>query len=75
KIRRSRWVKVTGMNEKGKLLDIEAEGILATVFQHEIDHLEGKVFIDRLPLWKRWKIWRQIRRILIKTDKIQDSDR
>ncbi len=63
KIRRCRWVKVTGMNEKGKLVDIEAEGILATVFQHEIDHLEGKVFIDRLPFWKRWKIWRQIRKL------------
>lgn len=62
KIRRSRWVKVDGLTENGKLITIEAEGILATVFQHEIDHLEGKVFIDRLPLWKRWKIWRQIRK-------------
>lgn len=79
KIRRSRWVRVNGIevptSQEGKPLIIEAEGILAQVFQHEIDHLEGKVFINRLPFWKRWKIWRQIRKTLIKRDKIQDLDR
>ncbi len=68
KIKRSRWVKIDGLTEteKGnqfKRITVEAEGILAQVFQHEIDHLEGKVFINRLPLWKRWKIWRQIKRV------------
>lgn len=75
KIRRSRWVKISGIDEKEKPLTVEAEGIPAQVFQHEIDHLEGKVFINRLPFWKRWKIWRQIRKTPIKADKIQDSHR
>jgi len=64
KIRRSRWVKISGIDEKEKPLTVEAEGIPAQVFQHEIDHLEGKVFINRLPFWKRWKIKQQIKKQL-----------
>jgi peptide deformylase len=41
-------VKVSGTTVDGKQLNLEAEGLLAQVFQHEIDHLDGKVYIDRL---------------------------
>jgi peptide deformylase len=41
-------VKVSGTNLDGEKLIIEAEGLLAQVFQHEIDHLDGKVYLDRL---------------------------
>ena len=41
-------VKVSGTTIHGEELNIEAEGLLAQVFQHEIDHLEGKVYLDRL---------------------------
>jgi len=40
------WVK--GLSREGKLIEVQAEGLMATVLQHEIDHLEGKVFIDRV---------------------------
>jgi len=40
-------VTVTGIDENGRKVKIKAEGLLARVFQHEIDHLDGKVFIDR----------------------------
>ncbi len=39
---------VTGLNRTGKRINIEAEGLLARVFQHEIDHLDGKLFVDRV---------------------------
>jgi len=42
-------IVVKGFNEKGKILFIEAEGLLARVLQHEIDHLNGKLIIDYLP--------------------------
>jgi len=44
-----RWEKVvvTGLDEEGKPVRIKAEGLLARVFQHEIDHLDGTLFIDR----------------------------
>lgn len=44
---RSKKVTVTGLNRKGKRVRIEAEDFLARVFQHEIDHLNGVLFIDK----------------------------
>jgi len=41
-------VTVVGLDRFGKKLVIEAEGFLATVLQHEIDHLHGKIFIDHI---------------------------
>ncbi|MDR0601070.1 MAG: peptide deformylase [Treponema sp.] len=46
-------VKVQAWNEKGRPFTLEASGILARVIQHEYDHLEGILFIDRLPAQKR----------------------
>ncbi len=45
---RAEQVTVTGLNRTGKRINIEAEGLLARVFQHEIDHLDGKLFVDRV---------------------------
>jgi peptide deformylase len=47
-VERANSVSVTGLNEKGEKVTYEAEGLLATVFQHEIDHLEGIVCTDRV---------------------------
>lgn len=47
-VTRSGKVTVTGMNRKGQEILIKGEGLLATVLQHEIDHLDGKLFIDRV---------------------------
>jgi len=41
-------VKVSGTTVDGEKVQLEAEGFLAQVFQHEIDHLDGKVYLDRL---------------------------
>jgi peptide deformylase len=46
-IKRAFRVKVKGIDENGKKVEIEAEGLLARVFQHEIDHLNGILIIDR----------------------------
>ncbi len=40
-------VTVTGIDENGNKIKIKAEGLLARVFQHEIDHLDGMMFVDR----------------------------
>lgn len=47
-VERASKITVQGMDTSGKIVKTEAEGLLATVFQHEIDHLEGKVFVDRV---------------------------
>lgn len=47
-VKRANEIVVKGMNAKGKPIKIKAEGLLARIFQHEIDHLQGKLFIDRV---------------------------
>jgi peptide deformylase len=44
---------VEGYDREGNPRRIEADGLLAILFQHEIDHLEGRLFIDRISLLKR----------------------
>ncbi|CAB4638966.1 unannotated protein [freshwater metagenome] len=41
-------IRVRGKNVEGEVLEISAEGLLAQVIQHEIDHLDGLVYLDRL---------------------------
>ena len=53
---RSESVKIQAWNEKGRPFTLEAGGLLARVIQHEYDHLEGIVFLDRIPLKKREKL-------------------
>ncbi len=45
---RSQWVLMEGINERGKKATIEAVDLTARIFQHEIDHLDGVLFIDHL---------------------------
>lgn len=47
-VERASSVTVKAMNQSGKQVQITAEGLLATVFQHEIDHLDGTLFIDHV---------------------------
>lgn len=54
-IKRSGKVVVKGLNRNGKPIEIEAEGLLARALQHEIDHLNGILIIDRLgPFRREW---------------------
>jgi len=46
-------VKVRGLDLQGKAVELDADGLLAVVLQHEIDHLNGKLFIDHLSRLKR----------------------
>ncbi|HBL37384.1 MAG TPA: peptide deformylase [Firmicutes bacterium] len=47
-VTRAAKVKVTGVNLDGRRIELESEGLLARALQHEIDHLEGILFIDYL---------------------------
>ncbi len=52
-VTRSESVRVQAWNEKGKLFTLSADGLLARVIQHEIDHLNGILFIDRVGAKKK----------------------
>ena len=47
-VERSKWIKVEAMNLKGKTIKKKYKGWEARIFQHEYDHLDGVVYIDRL---------------------------
>jgi len=55
-VSRPRSVKITAQDAKGEQFEQVAEGILATCIQHEIDHLNGKLFVDYLSTLKRQRI-------------------
>ena len=52
-VKRAQRILVEGLDRDGNPLRMEAEGFLATVLQHEIDHLNGTLFIDRISKLKR----------------------
>ena len=52
-VRRAAQVEIVAFDEKENPVKIEAEGLLAVALQHEIDHLDGKLFIDRISRLKR----------------------
>jgi peptide deformylase len=56
KVKRFDKVKVHALNEKGMPVEINAQGLLARVLQHETDHLDGKLFINRMSPIARIKV-------------------
>lgn len=59
-VRRKNHVRVSALNRKGKRFTIDADGMLSRVIQHEIDHLDGILFFDRLRRLKRDLLVKQI---------------
>ncbi len=53
KVKRAVKVKVRAQDRTGKVFELEAEGLLAKALQHEIDHLNGLLFVDRLSPLKK----------------------
>jgi len=62
-IKRARSVSLRCTLPSGKSVHIEAEGLLARIFQHEIDHLNGMLIIHRAGLVKRWKARKRLREL------------
>jgi len=64
-VTRAEKVKVQALNKSGESFELEAEDLLAVCIQHEIDHLQGKLFVDYLSPLKR----QRIKKKLIKLEK------
>jgi peptide deformylase len=56
RVRRAERVKVRALNADGEPFTVDCEGLLAVCIQHEIDHLDGKVFVDYLSRLKQQRI-------------------
>lgn len=56
KVKRAESILVSGTRPSGEGFSFRAEGLIARICQHEVDHLDGKLFIDRLSMMARKKI-------------------
>lgn len=61
-VERSEYIEVEGLNLKGEKFITKVDGLLAICIQHEIDHLDGKLFIDRLSTIKSMRIKSRIKK-------------
>ena len=52
-IKRREWIKSRGLDARGREIEVEGGGMLAIAVQHEIDHLNGRVILDRMSRIKR----------------------
>ena len=66
-VERAERVKVRAYDQNGKAFTLEAQGLLAVCIQHEMDHLEGKVFIEYLSQLKQQRIRAKLAKQLRKT--------
>tara|TARA_B100001173_G_scaffold93017_1_gene80456 strand:- start:130 stop:624 length:495 start_codon:yes stop_codon:yes gene_type:complete len=60
KVKRSEWIKISALDKNGKKFELDAEGLLAICIQHEMDHLEGRVFVDYLSNLKKNRIKKKL---------------
>jgi peptide deformylase len=59
-VTRAETVRVRALDAEGQELDFEADGLLAVCIQHEIDHLNGKLFVDHISALKRQRIRKKL---------------
>ena len=62
KVTRAQNIRVRALDERGASFELAADGLLAVCIQHEMDHLEGKVFVDKLSRLKRQRILSKIKK-------------
>jgi peptide deformylase len=62
-VKRAERIKVRAQNVEGKTFELDVDGLLAVCIQHEIDHLEGKLFVDYLSEMKRKRIQKKLEKL------------
>ena len=60
KVTRAERIRVKALGRDGKPFEMEADGLLAVCIQHEIDHLDGKLFVDYLSSLKRQRVRKKL---------------
>jgi peptide deformylase len=73
KVKRADRIRVRALDRDGKQIEFDADGLLAVCIQHEMDHLEGKLFVDYLSELKRTRIRKKLEKE--RKDKAADAAR
>jgi len=63
KVKRAEHIRVKAINQEGQPFEFEANDLLAVCVQHELDHLEGKLFVDHISTLKRQRIKKKLEKI------------
>lgn len=63
KVKRAERIKIKALNRDGEHFELEADDLLAVCIQHEMDHLQGKLFVDYLSAFKRNRIKNKLEKI------------
>jgi peptide deformylase len=67
KVQRADRIRVRALDRNGEPFELETDGLLAVCIQHEIDHLDGKLFVDYLSSLKRQRIRKKLEKQLRQT--------
>lgn len=62
KVERYNRLRLRALDRHGRPFELDAEGLLAQAIQHEIDHLDGKLYLDRLSSLKRERLLKKLRK-------------
>ena len=62
KVSRAERIRVRALDRDGKAFELDAEGLLAVCIQHEMDHLDGKLFVDYLSPLKREMVRKKLQK-------------
>jgi peptide deformylase len=73
-VQRHEYVEVEGLDKNGQPLHLKLDGLLAICMQHEIDHLDGKVFLDRLSPIKSMRLRNKIKKYGYAKDRPPEED-
>lgn len=65
-VERPERVKIQAWNRRGRPFKIDADGLMATCIQHELDHLNGVLFVDYLPERKKLKFLKKLEKVIAK---------
>lgn len=63
RVKRHKWIRLRALGQDGEPFEVEAEGLFSVALQHEMDHLDGKVFVEYLSKLKRDVVRRKMERI------------
>ncbi len=74
-VKRHKHILIEGLDEEGNPIRIEREDLMARVLQHEIDHLEGILFVDRISMVKKHLIKKKLKQIAQKHNPDEQSIR
>lgn len=69
---RAEKIRVRALDREGEIIELEAEGMLAVCIQHEMDHLEGKLFVDYLSELKRQRVRKRFTKRAKRGDAVPD---